>query len=403
MIAASDIADWWDEQHRQSHQALDEFVDVYPNWFGVTVATLGATSMQLGAGLVDVLRLGEGVAKGGAKGVLQDGLRLLQLAPAVGKLSRFALARVLADTGGDICTWISATKALRQVGVRAFAAVEDLAQAAGFRSVSQLNGAFVDELLPALRSLGARVTSLPAPRRLEDLVAAVKREGVVLFSVEWKMGGDDVGHTLYAFLDMLGRARIADRTGAVVSSLAELERLYPGIGQARVYGTAALVEGPRILISDGLAVMAMEVRAQLVVNPETAAQTLEVMRSNSGVVAPAASRSQLPDSSIGLGPEAARLLPPAATAGGRVPRPLGTGSWAATGPTGAQRAQLHVVRSGDWLSKLAQIYYRDNTKWPIIHAANRRVIGNDPNRILPGQRLTIPKLPRVSALRADGG
>jgi hypothetical protein len=34
MRTASDIADWWDEQHRISKAALDEFVDEHPNWFG---------------------------------------------------------------------------------------------------------------------------------------------------------------------------------------------------------------------------------------------------------------------------------------------------------------------------------------------------------------------------------
>jgi len=85
MWAASDIASWWDEQHRNSKRELDEFVDEHPNWFGVIVAGNIATAMDLGAGLVDVLRLGEGAAEGGLKGVAQDGLRLLQLAPAARK------------------------------------------------------------------------------------------------------------------------------------------------------------------------------------------------------------------------------------------------------------------------------------------------------------------------------
>ena len=60
MLAASDIADWWSEQHRSSKRELDQFVDEHPNWFGVFVAGTTATAMDLGAGLVDVLRLGEG-------------------------------------------------------------------------------------------------------------------------------------------------------------------------------------------------------------------------------------------------------------------------------------------------------------------------------------------------------
>jgi hypothetical protein len=164
MWAASDIAEWWDEQHRSSNKALHEFVDEHPNWIGVFVAGTTATFMDLGAGLVDVLRLGEGAAEGGIKGLASDGLRLLQLAPAAGKLSRFALARVVTDPGGGICTWVSAAKALRQVGAKAFATVEDLAQAGGLGSIKQLGGAFVDRLVPILRGLGARIQTWESSR-----------------------------------------------------------------------------------------------------------------------------------------------------------------------------------------------------------------------------------------------
>lgn len=414
MHAASDIADWWDEQHRISSKALDDMVDAHPNWFSVTVATLAETSMTLGAGLVDVLRLGEGVAEGGVKGYLHDGLRLLQVAPAAGKLSRFVLARVLVDAGGDICTWMSATKALRQVGVSSFATVDDLARAAGFGKVSELGGAFVDALLPALRSLGARVTALPVLRDISGVMASVRGNSVVMFSVEWKMGAEQVGHTLYAFRDLLGRLRIADRTGAVVSGLAELEKYYPGIAQAKVYGSAALVEGPRILLVDGVGVLAMEVRAQLVANPETVAQTLEVIkRSTFQVSHPPASTAPM------TGRQSARVpgilgaqAPSYGSLGAAAPVGprrgiLGAGS--PTQPAGAAWAgesgfgwRTHVVSHGDWLSKLAQRYYRDMYKWPLIYAANRSLIGSNPNRIVPGQQLRIPPLPRVSAVRAAG-
>jgi LysM repeat protein len=350
MRAASDIADWWDEQHRSSKRELDAFVDQHPDWFGVIVAGTTATAMDLGAGLVDVLRLGEGAAQGGVKGIAQDGLRLLQIAPAVGKLSRFALARVVADPGGGICTWMSATKALRQVGVKAFASVEDLAEAGGFQSIKSLGGAFVDTLTPVLQKLGARVIALGKPANLEAVNAAVKSDGVVLFSVRWLKGGKMVGHTIYAFKDLAGRILYADRTGAVVSSLAELERVYSGIGKATVYGTASFVQGPRILLANGLAVLGIEVRAQLAANPETVAQTFEVQKKTV---------SQIPD--------------PA--------------------------ARVHVVQTGDWLSKLAQKYYGDMYKWPVIYEANRKVIGTNPNLIRPGQKLQIPTLPTVNAVK----
>jgi LysM repeat protein len=353
MLAASDIADWWSEQHRSSKRELDQFVDEHPNWFGVFVAGTTATAMDLGAGLVDVLRLGEGAAEGGLKGFAQDGLRLLQVAPAAGKLSRFALARVMVDPGGGICTWVTGAKALRQIGIKAFASVDDLAQAAGLRSIGQLGGAFVDTMTPILQKLGARVIPLGKPANLEAINAAVHREGVALFSVRWSHASQQVGHTIYAFRDVLGRLRYADRTGAIVGTLAELEKFYPGIGSANVYGTAALLQGPRILISEGLAVLGMEIRTQLAANPETVAQAFDIKKKT------------------------------------------------ASNPTPPLSARFHVVQSGDWLSKLAIRYYGDMYKWPIIHEANRRVIGANPNLIQPGQKLVIPELPKLTAKKTS--
>ncbi|MFI1440046.1 LysM peptidoglycan-binding domain-containing protein [Streptomyces fructofermentans] len=46
----------------------------------------------------------------------------------------------------------------------------------------------------------------------------------------------------------------------------------------------------------------------------------------------------------------------------------------------------YTVRSGDTLSGIAA---RHGTTWQRIHAANREVIGADPDRILPGQRLEL--------------
>ena len=59
-------------------------------------------------------------------------------------------------------------------------------------------------------------------------------------------------------------------------------------------------------------------------------------------------------------------------------------------PGNGQR--IHIVKRGDWLSKLAITYYGDMNKWPVIynHPKNRETIGPDYNLIKPGQRLIIP-------------
>src|SRR5262249_48539443 len=159
---------------------------------------------------------------GGLKGYAQDGLRVLQVAGPAAKLSRFTLAKVLADAPGGVCTWVSATKALRQMGVKHLATLADLARAHGV-PVEALGGAFVDEVIPAMRQLGARVENLGEATSFEAVKnAAARGKGVVLFSVEWaNAAGRQVGHTLYAYRNTFGQLRIADRTGKIVSSLAE--------------------------------------------------------------------------------------------------------------------------------------------------------------------------------------
>lgn len=146
MRAVSELADWWDEQHRLSKKELNHFIDNNPTLFGVVVATAAATAMELGAGLVDMLRFGEGTAEGGVKGIGKDALRLIGLAGPLGqgaKMVQIAAnvkpARLIVDTGGPVCGWVSGAQALRQTGTKALAAVDDLAQALG-KSLPELGG-----------------------------------------------------------------------------------------------------------------------------------------------------------------------------------------------------------------------------------------------------------------------
>ena len=67
-------------------------------------------------------------------------------------------------------------------------------------------------------------------------------------------------------------------------------------------------------------------------------------------------------------------------------------------PTGAARAgSVHVVVRGESLWAIASDALAPGATdaevaaaWPVIYAANRAVIGDDPNLILPGQSLVIP-------------
>ena len=56
----------------------------------------------------------------------------------------------------------------------------------------------------------------------------------------------------------------------------------------------------------------------------------------------------------------------------------------------------HVVREGESLWSIAELALetkdlrRIARYWPTIHRANRDVVGRDPSRIFPGQRLVLP-------------
>jgi len=62
--------------------------------------------------------------------------------------------------------------------------------------------------------------------------------------------------------------------------------------------------------------------------------------------------------------------------------------------------QIHTIESGEWLSKIAQHYYGDFTKWEALYnwdwtegpnkGWNKQVIGNNPDLIEPGMKIIIP-------------
>jgi nucleoid-associated protein YgaU len=64
---------------------------------------------------------------------------------------------------------------------------------------------------------------------------------------------------------------------------------------------------------------------------------------------------------------------------------------AAPGPGGG--ARVYVVQPGDaraGLRGIAEHLYGDPDRWPELYAVNRGVVGDDPDRLQPGQRLVAP-------------
>jgi nucleoid-associated protein YgaU len=59
-------------------------------------------------------------------------------------------------------------------------------------------------------------------------------------------------------------------------------------------------------------------------------------------------------------------------------------------PPPPQPGQTYVTQPGDSLWSIAEQFYGDGSQWPKIYAANKQVIGDDPNAIYGGMTLTIP-------------
>ncbi|MDF3300007.1 transglycosylase family protein [Streptomyces tropicalis] len=78
------------------------------------------------------------------------------------------------------------------------------------------------------------------------------------------------------------------------------------------------------------------------------------------------------------GREATPARGPASTPGGTA------------GRTGRDASGTYTVREGDTLSSIAA---RHGTGWHRLYAANRAVVGADPNLIVPGQRLVLRSAP----------
>jgi hypothetical protein len=202
----SDLADWWDKQKRDSERILTDWVQDNPQWWAIAVAGTVQTTMDLGAGMVDVLRFGEGVAEGGVRGYGKDALRLLMLLGPLGRAggiaSRFLTPliqagrlRVAVQVAGvdGPCTFQAVNNALSITkGKNLFVTVADMAGAVGKR-VGQLTkaasgeyelGAWIDELVPFLRNAGMRVKEVTGFTRVEQAIALAQKEtGPVIFAI----------------------------------------------------------------------------------------------------------------------------------------------------------------------------------------------------------------------------
>ncbi|MHC1551027.1 hypothetical protein [Phyllobacterium sp. K27] len=137
--------------------------------------------MTFGSGFVDVLRMGDGVAKGTAAGLGQDALRF----SPVGKAAQMfkaakgtALAKVIVDINpsAGICAWVASAKALTQIGgkigSKLFITVDDLAKAIGV-NVRHLSGLTMEQIKIVLTKMGARVGAVRVVKSEQEVARMV--------------------------------------------------------------------------------------------------------------------------------------------------------------------------------------------------------------------------------------
>ncbi|NJN92681.1 MAG: DUF11 domain-containing protein [Anaerolineales bacterium] len=65
-------------------------------------------------------------------------------------------------------------------------------------------------------------------------------------------------------------------------------------------------------------------------------------------------------------------------------------------------SRIYTVKSGDTLARIALSVYGQSASWPAIYAANTEQIGPDPNRLYPGQVLTLPQLENKRVYACNG-
>lgn len=246
MVALSKYADWWDQQKAQTETILTEWVQDNPQWWAVTVAASVQTSMDLGAGFVDVLRFGEGMAEGGVKGFGKDALRVLALLGPLGRaggvLSRvlnmqmIRLAVKVKGVSGP-CTFQAVNNLTAIIRGRSyFITVRDMAAAVG-RPLGSLvrneAGNFqlsssVEKAIEFMISQGIKVSRMGQAKTVKDVARLAETEdGVVIFAIRCvvktaKGELKDIKHSVIAVRDAMGQVRFADYGAQYFTSLEAL-------------------------------------------------------------------------------------------------------------------------------------------------------------------------------------
>lgn len=358
MKTASDLAEWWDKNKKDSEKIMMDFVLDNPDYW--VVGALAGTAMDVGAMYVDVLRLGEGAAEGTAKGYIQDLFRAITIASAAGKglgkaATYLANMRLFADTGGPACALYASANAIRRTGQRIMISLDDVAQAHGFdglaKFLSNASGLSLTQTVAAFRKLGIALRGLGKAGSIEDVMLnAARNEGIVMARVKTVAGE---GHRIL-FQRIGGVVKIVDRSG-IYDDLQALNKAYK-----RLFAIDPMAEHYLIpnatwkILPDGLGTVMLYVTTMLDMDPDVSVEEVDKAFQQYKVTKGAAS------------------------------------------PAGPAGKFVDVVR-GTTLSGISKSEYNTFDYWPLLWDANKGAIGDNPNRLKIGQRLSVPPLASFNA------
>jgi hypothetical protein len=227
----TDIAEWFEKNKSRSELILDQWVEDsgYSNSTMIAASTTKAF-MTVGSGLVDLLRIGDGVKEGTLRGAGEDTLRLVAIFPVGKSISLLKSyrgtikAKFVLDTGGPNCFWIASAKGLAQINHshngKVLASVTDVAKALGMDMNALWRIPNLATGISFLKRLGAQVGSIRKVTSLEDIAKFTPRDGsIVMTAVRIIRDGQVIGgHAVYVFRNTLGQIRIMDRSvGQVIN------------------------------------------------------------------------------------------------------------------------------------------------------------------------------------------
>lgn len=254
MWKLTEAANWLDGKSKESTQILNRMVEDshYDNDVMIMAATT-QSFMQFGTSMADVLRIGDGMAQGTVRGAGNDLARFVAIFP-FGKAAKLlqsargaVKARAIVDplAHESICSWVTSTRALRQVGYpiggKMFVEVEQLMKAVGFQglhSFVKYGGIPLVEMAAHLKTIGAKVGPCIPVSGLQHLLSKqlLKADGsVLLISMDALLkDGTRGGHLIYAYYDTFRRLRFMDRMIGTsgrkfYTSIDEITAAYPDV------------------------------------------------------------------------------------------------------------------------------------------------------------------------------